>query len=218
MSFRRLAAYGGIGAVVLLVLNIILLGNQPLATDSIEEIVDYLRKDIKAHKLGFIFGLAVVPFFALFLAGVVTEMRATDREHNEGWAIVTLSGGILLAAAAGVGEALLGALFFRGGSGLDPAIVRALYDAQAVAFASTGVAMTALVGGVAASTLLHRREPAWYGWLSALVAALGILTLVGIMSRTTGVYVLVIPSFFGLIVWTLVTSVLMLRSPSTAST
>ena len=195
-----------------------MLGNQPLATDSTQKIVDYLSEDIKAHKLGFISGLAVVPLFALFLAGVVTEMRATDREHDEGWAIVTLSGGILLSATAGVGEALLGALFYRVGPGLDPLVVRALYDAQAVAFASTGVAITALVGGVAASTLLHRREPAWYGWLSALVAALGILTLVGIMSRTTGVYVLVIPSFFGLIVWTLVTSVLMLRSPSTAST
>lgn len=217
MSFRRIAAYGGIGFVILLVVNIVLLGNQPAATDSIEKISDYLGDNTELHKIAFLVGIALLPFFAVFLAGVVTEMRATDREHGEGWAIVTLAGGILIGASAGVGDALLGALFYRGGSGLDPAVIRAVWDAQAIAYTATGLGITALAGGAAVVSLHRGRGPAWYGWLSALVAALGLLTLVGIMSTSTGLNTVAFLALPGLLVWVIVTSVLMLRSPRAAA-
>jgi hypothetical protein len=217
MSFNRVAAVGGFIAIVLIVLSVALTGSQPTLDDPIEDVMEYLNNDADMHRASLVFSVLDLPFFALFLAGVASKLRDSDREHGEAWAIVAIAGGILIGAAAGTGEVLMGALFLRGGDGLDASVVRVLFDGAVIAYVSAGVAIAALTGSVAASAIRHRFWPEWYGWLSALVAAVGFASVAGVVwTSTTGFAVgaIALPT---LAIWTLTTSVLMYRDGSGTS-
>ena len=114
MSFTRTAAIAGIVLVILLIVNAVLLGNPPMIDEDTEEIQKYLKGNGDMHKIGALVGFAVLPLFAVFLAGIVRPIRASDQEHDEGWAVVVLAGAIVLAAVATMGGVLQAALFFRG--------------------------------------------------------------------------------------------------------
>ena len=210
MSFNRIAAIGGIIGVVLLILNGVLLGNQPALDVSIEEVRQYIGEDAAMHRTAMVFGIATLPFYAVFFSGVAMRLRDSDREHGEGWAIVAIVGAILLFATAAIGDTMAVVLFLRGGDGLDDSAVRALYDTWLVSYGSIGVAVAALTGSVAIATLRHRIWPTWYGWLAALVAIIGFISVGGVAWTSTAL-VLVFAVFIGILVWTLVTSVLMYR-------
>jgi hypothetical protein len=214
MSFNRLAAGAGFLVVVLLVLNVALLGDQPKVDESIAEYGSYIQDDEGLHKTALLLGILVLPFAAVFFSGVLMPIRESDREHNEGWAIAALIGGILLGATAGLGDTFAAVLFFRTGEDLDAATVRALWDGQLLAYASTGVAMTALTGAVAVPTLTHKLRPAWYGWLSAVVAVLGLLALISVVGTSVGASIFGLIALIGFLVWTLATSALLYRQPS----
>ena len=213
MSFRRLAGYAGITMIIVLVVNVLLLGDQPTGSSSTEKVVDYITSDINTHKAALLVGTIVVPLFAIFLAGVVGQLRAADAASGDGWATVALVGGILLGASSVVGDALTGVLFLRGGEGLDTSVIVAINDGAAIAYSSIGLPIAVLTGAVAASTFRHRHHPNWYGWLSAAAAALGLLTLGGLMATSAALDALTFPALPAFAVWTIVTSVVLLRSP-----
>ncbi len=211
MSFQRTAATSGFILVILLVINGVLLGNVPLAGDDIDEIEDYVTNDVGLHKTALFIGVIVLPFAIAFFAGVFHLLKNSDQERNETWAAAALASAILVAASAGIGDTLYAALIFRGGDGLDPSATRALYDIQAVAYASVGIALTALALSVAIPTLMHGILPSWYGILGLVIAALGVLSTFGmVLDSNTGSF-LGGTAFVSFGVWALVTSVLMYR-------
>jgi hypothetical protein len=210
MSFRRLTGISGIIFIVLLVVGGALLGDQPLAGDDIDEVRDYLADDVNLHKTAFVLGLIVLPFAVMFFAGLFTKLRDSDRAHDEGWAIAAVLGAVLLGASAGIGDTIFGTLLFRGGDGLDDPTLRALWDAQIIAYSSTGIALTALAVPVAVAVLRHKFWPAWYGLLSGLAAVAGALGVIGTVSDTNGGSIFGFIGFIGLAVWTLATSGLLL--------
>ena len=216
MSFQRLAGIAGVVFVALMVLNGALLGDQPVADDSIGQVRSYVSADEGMHKTGFFIGLLVLPVAVLFFAGLVTRIRESDLAHGEGWSVVTLLGAVLLGAAGGVGDVLYGLTIYRGGDGLDDSTLRAFWDGQGIAYATMGAALTALAVGVAVPVLERGIWPVWYGLLSVLVAVLGIATLVGAVSDTSSAWVFV--GFLAMAVWTLVTGiVLIVTAPSSAT-
>ena len=209
MSFTRTAAIAGIVLVILLIVNAVLLGNPPMIDEDTEEIQKYLKGNGDMHKIGALVGFAVLPLFAVFLAGIVRPIRASDQEHDEGWAVVVLAGAIVLAAVATMGGVLQAALFFRDGAEIDASTERALWDAATVAFAVTGIAIATLVGGVTIPQLRHGLVAAWQGWLGVLVALIGIAALAAAVSTNVGVSFLAMAAFIGFLVWTLATSLVM---------
>jgi hypothetical protein len=215
MSFRRIAGLSGVVFVVLMVLNGILLGDQPLAGDSVDEVRTYLADDVNLHKTAFILGMVLLPFAVVFFAGLYTKLRASDIAHDEGWAIAAVLGAVLLGASAGVGDIALGALLFRGGSGLDDPTLRIVWDAQIIAYSSTGIALTAIA--VAVPTLRHKLWPAWYPLLSLIAAAAGAIALVAVVSDTNGGSIFGLIGFIAFAIWVLATSGLLITERPTIS-
>ena len=211
MSFTRIAGASGLVFVVLLVLNGALLGDQPMAGDDIEEVRDYVAQDEGLHKTAWFLGAILLPFAVLFFSGVVTKLRASDREHNEGWAIAALAGAIFIGASAGSGDVMVATLFFRGSEGLDDSTLRALWDASIIAYASIGAGLAALAAAVAVPTLQRQVWPTWYGLLGLVAAVLGVLALIGAIADSNGGSVFALIGFATLVVWSLITSLLLLR-------
>ncbi len=211
MSFSRVAAIGGFIATVLIILSVGLLGDAPTLDDPIEDVMEYISDDADMHRASLILGVLLLPFAVVFFAGIVSKVRDSDREHGEAWAIAALAGAIFIGATATVGDILTGVLFLRAGDGLDESTVRAVYDGAAIAYASTGIAVAALTGTVAVSAIRHRFWPEWYGWLSALAAAIGFVSVAGVAWTSTTGLVLVTAPLPALGVWMLATSVLLYR-------
>ncbi len=211
MSFNRIAAIGGFITVALLILNGALLGSQPTLDDPIEDVVRYIGDDLTMHRLAMAFGILSLPFIIVFMAGIVSKLRDGDRELNEAWGIAALAGAILTGATAAIGDTFAVMLFLRGGDGLDDSTVRVIYDGVAVAYGSMGISIAALTGSVAVATIKRKFWPDWYGWLSALAAVIGFISVGGIFLTSFAGLLLGFAPFVALLVWTLATSVLMYR-------
>ncbi len=212
MSFSRIAAIGGFIFVVLIFLSIGLLGtDQPTLDDPIEDVVEYINEDAGMHRASTVFGVLVLPFVVVFFAGIVSKVRESDREHGEAWGIAALAGAILLGATAGIGDALTGVLFLRAGDGLDESTVRAIYDGSFIAYASAGIAVAAVTGSVAVPAIRYRFWPVWYGWLSAVAAVIGFVSVAGVLWTSTTGAGFGFVWFIALLVWLLATSVLLYR-------
>jgi hypothetical protein len=216
MSFYRIAGLAGIVFIVLVVLNAVLLGNQPLADDSVSEVRDYISGDEGMHKTALFLGIVLLPFAVIFFAGLTVKLRESDRANVEGWGFAALAGAVLLGAGVGVGDAMVSALFFRSGEGLDDATIRVLWDAQLTSYAATGAAVATLTLSTAVPTLWHRIWPTWHGLLGIVVGVLGVLSLIGVVSDTNGGNAFAGIGFVAFAVWTLATSVLLLREPAAA--
>ncbi len=218
MDFKRLAGWAGLLVVVLFVLNIVLSGSFPTSDDPTSEIGSYISLNVNMHKAALLVGVIIAIPIALFLAGFLMPFWKSDREHNEGVAIVILIGFIFLAAAVAAGEAILGALILRGGEELDISTVRGLWDAQTVAFASSNIGVTVLAGGAAMGILRRGVMATWLGWLSALVAVLGLTGLFGMLSGS-GIANISIVGFIALPVWIAAASYEMLtaRAPESST-
>ena len=209
MSFNRIAAIGGFIAVALLILSGALLGNQPTLDDPLEDVVQYIGDDLTMHRLAMVFGILVLPFFVVFFAGIVSKLRDGDRELNEAWGIAALAGAIFIGATAAIGDTFAVLLFLRGGDGLDDSTVRVIYDGLIVAYGSTGIAVAGATGSVAVAAIRREFWPTWYGWLSALAAAIGFISVGGILWTSFTGQLLGFAAFIGFLVWTLATSALM---------
>lgn len=219
MGFKRMGGYAGLVFIVLMVINMILSGDTPIAGDSIDEVREYISTDVGMHKTGLFFGVLVLPPVVILFAAVVAKLRVSDAVHDENWSTVALLGAVLLGASAGVGDVLLGTALFRGGEGLDDSTLRALMDGQLIAYSTTGVALTALAGGVAVPTLQRGIWPKWYGVLGAVVAVLGVLGTIAVVKESNGGSVFGLISFIGMGIWVIATSILLIREPqATADT
>lgn len=217
MDFKRLAGWAGLLGVVLLVLQVVLQGSFPAADAPTSEIGSYISGDVNMHKAALLLGAIAGIALALFLAGFLMPFWKSDREHNEGVAIVILVGFIFLAAAIAAGEAILGALILRGGAELDISTVRGLWDAQTIAFASSNIGLTVLAGGAAMGILRRGVMATWLGWLSALVAVLGLTGLFGMLSGS-GIGDITLVAYVAFAVWVAAAAYAMLaaRAPTSS--
>ena len=211
MFFNRIAAISGVIAVVLGVLHGALLGDRPTLDDPIEDVVQYIGDDLTMHRLSMVLGILVLPFFIVFFAGIVSKLRDGDRELNEAWGIAALAGAISVGAAAAIADTFVVLLFLRGGDGLDDSTVRVIYDGFVVAYGSAGIAIAGVTGSVAIAAIRREFWPSWYGWLSALAAVIGFISVGGILWTSSTGLLLGFAAFIGFRVWTLATSVLMYR-------
>ena len=211
MSYARTAGGFGIIAFVLMVLNVAFYGSTPTLDDPTSEIVAYIGEDLDMHRLALIFGVLILPFYAVFLSGMVARIYAVDREHGEAWGLVALIGGIMIGATATIGGVAVGTLLLRGGAGMDDETIRAIWDLGGRAYSGVGIAIAVLTGAVAMSSYRHPRWPPWYTYLSALVALIGVISVASTSWTSDTALVLGYVAFTGLAVWTLVSSIMLVN-------
>jgi hypothetical protein len=213
MPFNRVAAIAGSCFVVAIIVSVGLLGGDELTVDdSPSEVRSYLASDEAMHRWSVFFGAVALPFAAIFFAGVVNSLLASDREHGEAWAVVALMGSLFMVAAAGVGDVLLAILFFRGGEGLDDSTILALQDGQRIAYAGIGPPVAILMVAVAVSGLQHRTWPAWHAVLGLVGAAASAIAALSVVSPGGDVQVAGLFAFPALLIWSLLTSVVLFRA------
>jgi hypothetical protein len=213
MSFKRMAGWAGIAAVVFFILNLALAGSVPTPEDPVSDVTDYLANDRGMHKLGLLFGvLAALPFVA-FLAGFLVPIFKSDRENGEGYGVVIFGGALLLGGASTIANTALGALLLRGTDGLDAGTVLGLWDIQQTAYGSAGIAFTIFAAGVAMAVFRRQVMADWVGWLATVLAVAGALGLVTLTNEGNASLVGYVP-FILFLVWTLAVSISMVRTTS----
>lgn len=209
MEFRRMAGIAGIAMVVLMVGSFVAFGEPPSASASADDIAKYV-----ADSDGFLIGNALtalgVALMLPFVAGFSAPFLASDRDHGEGFG--TLIAGSLFVSAAGIGIAAAGFAAlglrieqFEGGS------VRALWDGGNAIYGFSMLMLLPAAGGAAMGIMKHGLLPRWFGYLSVVVALLGLTAIPGFLTDGEG-GTAVLGGFLGLLVWILVASILMMRA------
>jgi hypothetical protein len=211
LRFSRIAGVAGLFAVIVGFAQVAFVGDTPGLGDSAAEVTAYFARDGSGHKIGVVISALLAIPIALFFVGVYRLLIAAERTHESGWAPLFLFGAIMMSATAGLSEGLFAIPVLREGAGLAPDTLRALNDGSLIARASVGVWTAVAVGGLAAATFQHRIRAQWYGWFCALVAILGVLSVIDSVSTGTGGLFGNLAFFAGFILWTVVTSILMLR-------
>lgn len=193
-------------------------GVPPAPDASGEEILRFVSTNEGLHTAQVMVSVLGLLPLALFVAGLLMPFRASDRQHDEGWATSILIGSVVLMSSVAAGDSVLYGLFLRGGEGLGPALARAFWDFEHVAYAAAGLAVAVMLGGAAVPVLKHKVFPTWHAWLSLLFGALGVLAVVDVVTTATeGAFNSVATLGFS-IVWVSATSFLLWRGPNPAST
>ena len=211
LSFSRLAGIAGLSSVVVGGAQASVVGEIPGLGASTAEVVDFFAGDSTALKIGVVVPALLAIPIAVFMIGVYRTLAVGDRENDSYFAPLFLYGSLMMSASAGISEGLFGLLALRGGEGLAPETIRMVNDGSQIASATIGVWAAVAFGAVAAATFLNKVRPAWYGWFTAAAAVLGALSVIDTVSTSSGGIFAFLAFFGGFILFTIVTSILMIR-------
>ncbi|HEX9977890.1 MAG TPA: hypothetical protein VGB41_04595 [Acidimicrobiia bacterium] len=216
MGFRKMAGWAGVMFVVLNVVAFFIWGTPPDADAPASEVAKYLADGGNTYKFGIgLSGIAVI-FAVPFIAGFLIPFFRSDREHGEGYGVVVLGGFLVSGALYVVAVAVNAALALRGGFELDAATTRALWDLQYTAYALAILAVPIFAGGAARAIGKRGVMPAWFGYLSWVVALLGFTGIAGTVSGS-GIGMLALAGYVGLLLWVLVAGIVLLRDRAAAA-
>lgn len=185
LRIGRYSPLSGIGAVILLVVAAALVGlGRYLATP--EAVLASLAADPSRASAGTYLGALSMFLMIWFAASLRASIRALER-HGAQASAMAFGGGLIAATAIGLAFAASSAMIDRAGTsaGIEAAGAVALYDLRSEVLGEAlpiGLGIMAGATGVAALTV--RLFPAWFGWLSLVVAAvclspIGFLGLIG---------------------------------------
>ena len=118
----------------------------------------------------------------------------------------------MIGATARIGGVAVGTLLLRGGAGMDDETIRAIWDLGGRAYSGVGIAIAVLTGAVAMSS--YRHPTSWgvgYTYLSALAALIGVISVASTSWTSDIALILGYAAFAGLAVWTLASSIMLVR-------
>jgi hypothetical protein len=202
-TLERLAPLTGIVFVALLLFVIFVVSNgEPDATDSTLSAATYW----KAHDGREMIGALIAGVGVLFLVWFAGSLRATMRaaEGGEGRLSAIAFGGFLLFAVGGLLFAGIDFAAADTAGDVPPQVTQTLSVLNSDLFipVSVGAGIAMLATGVA--TLRFGPLPKGMGWFAVVI---------GVVSMTPGGFF----GFMGLLLWTLIASVLLYRAPPAAA-
>jgi hypothetical protein len=204
----RLAAAGGIVGVALFVVAAIVYGTPPDVDSSAASVTQFFQDNSdRVLTAVFLQGLAVLAIL-WFVAALVTAMR----DAGEPRLATAGFGAFLLAFSIGAmsAMALAGLAFTMAGAGSDLASVAAIYHLARIADTFSGLLFAGLAAAVAGASFRTKLFPAWWAWLSALIAAWSVVAATGwAQSGFWSPDGVGFAGFAAFLLWTLVTSVLL---------
>ena len=210
-GFAKLAAGAGFLTFVVGMAMTPLTGTPPGLGDAPADVVAYFTSDIGAHQAVVVLSAFLGLPLALLFAGVYRALARSSVPAASGWSGLFLFGAVMMSATAGVQEALLGLAVHQGEVDPDPGLLRLLSDGSNVAGASLGVWLAVAFGAVAV-VVLRTDGPRWYGIGSAVIAGIGLVSIVDATGAGTD-GVLGEVAFTGFIVWVVASSIVLLRRP-----
>jgi hypothetical protein len=181
ISRARVSA--GIAFVVLAVAGNALQGSTPALHGDAEAVVRFYSDSPTLIAVAMMVSLISVFFLTVFLAAFGSVLRKVEGE--DGWASRTASGGGVVACALLAGGFALnaaGALRAGAGGEIAPDSAVVFYDGGlALSGLAAPIGMAVLLAGTAVVTLSTGALPRWFGWASAVLAVLGVVTPVSFL-------------------------------------
>ncbi|MEA2487965.1 MAG: hypothetical protein QOF16_1619 [Actinomycetota bacterium] len=211
MDFRRLAAFGGIGFVVLQVFaNAIPGGTPPGLTDSPQKVVSFFADKHSTLLLGNAANTLSTIFVVVFFVGLYNLLRRERPEPTEMWPLVGLIGLILTAGFVSVGQAFFTMSIFQA---KDVPGATAIFNQMAViTFTLSGIFLATMLVGFGMAALRSALLPSWLGQFALLGALAGTVASVG-AGRTNDIFtVMGFVAFLLFLLWVLAASVMLMRS------
>lgn len=177
VSLRDRASLSGLVFAVLAVAGNALQGSTPALHGDADAVADFYNDTATAIAVGMMLSLISVFFLAWFLAALGRRLRLS--EGADSWiSSLAWAGGVatLTLLAAGFALNSAGALRARE-SGIAPDVAVVFYDSSlALTGLAASVAMAVLLAATALITLRFGTLPRWFGWVSAVLAVVGIVT------------------------------------------
>ena len=207
---QRLAGIAGVSSVVLVLASFFIVGEPPAVDAPAAEISTYIVDNRTAGLVSIAMFSLALPLLGLFsvavrkrLAAFVDEDLATLGLFSNllFWLVMAFASSIFYGAAwvDGVVETV------------SPDVLHVLWNVGYVLY-MMALPLGALFLAVAAAAGLLGASPKWLAWATVIIAALLLIGVVGILDPDLNLIGL--PGILLFIVWTLVTSVIMLRGTS----
>jgi hypothetical protein len=159
-------------------------------------------------------------FFLWFLGSLARTLRRAEGQGPGRLGAVAFAGGITTIAIAIVGQSAQWAASYH--TDLDPTLVRGLYDVGSGAFLLLGIGIAALIGASSVVALRAGTLPSWLAGYGAVftvytlaVTVVGSFQETGAFSPSDGFLGLLV--FLGFLVWTLATSIVLVRQEGGAA-
>ena len=224
-SVGRVGAATGLVFAVLSLLAGFIYPQQPRIDSPAATTLAWVKDNRVSLQAGMILGLFAAGALLWFVGYLRTAFK-TGEHGTDSFAPVVFGAGIaaaVIAALAAVPIALLAFMVAQPGGFSGASIVRMLGDLNLVLFAASSVVTAVFLLALGLSILRgHLPTPTWLGWLSIVVAALNAVTVWIAMTFSTyhgkGWNVVAFGAFIGFLLVVLITSISLMRQPSTGST
>jgi hypothetical protein len=214
MNDRYLERFGAASgtAFVLLFVAGLFFGSPPDFGAPPEEVSRYYVEDQEAIQTTVVLFTAGLVFFLWFLGSLRGALQAAEGGAGKLSAVVFGSGLITVASFIVTLTFVAGAAFRP--EQTSPELTRTLDDLSFLAFGPGACAVVAFFAAAAAVTLQTGALPAWLGWLAVVSAVSNALTVGGVFTDSgpfSGDGIFSYVGFFGLLIWVLMASIILLR-------
>lgn len=190
--FEKLAPLSGVVAAVLMIVGSVVIGFYEYLPPA-DRVADFLSRNATRVAVGgYVGGIS-----ALFLVWFAGSVYSALREHEGTGRLATVAFGGGVFASVIMATAFAGMIAAAGRAGTEGGITAgeavALYDVwSSVMGVTMPIGLAVLIGATAAVSLRTSAFPAWFGWVSAIIA-LGLISPVGYVVMAGGlVWVLVV--------------------------
>jgi hypothetical protein len=179
--FRRISGASGLAFVLIFAFSQFTSG-EPSRTATKEEITRFVASHQTSNEVGGALLMLVSGIFALFVVGVWSLVRSSQRDSNPGWPTTGLVGGIVMAVNLAFVGATVAAVGRLGDSLASQPI---LAQTVVISGQTLGTSILPFIAlfllGLGVATLESGGLPAWTAWLAFLGAALSVVLLLQLL-------------------------------------
>lgn len=180
---ERVGALSGLVALMLSMLGFALAPFPPTMGTPIQEVVDYFganRQGILVQSYVLLLGSAALLWFVASLHAFLGRYEGDPRPLSASVALFGVMGVTIGVFATAVPTVLA----LHADSGLDPILLKALFDLGAIAIPISNAPFGVLALAVGVVSLRDGAFPSWLGWLSVGLGATNIVTASGYMFQS----------------------------------
>lgn len=211
MEYRRLAAIGGIGFVVLqIVTNVIPGGSPPMLTDSTSKVVTYFTDKHDRLFVANATNTLSAIFVILFFVGLYNLLRQERPSPTEMWPLYGLVGTILGGTFITVGQAMSTMALFE--SRTVPGATVVFNQVSVIIFELSGIMLAIALLGFGLAQIRSALLASWLGQLALLGALAGTFGSLFAGVRNDSWAFVGFVAYIIFLLWILLTSITLMRS------